>query len=208
MDIFEELSRYNVSRETYKKLQDFVVLLSEWNTKMNLVSKNSLSDVWVRHVLDSAQLVDYIPNNVKHIVDIGSGSGFPGIVLAILLQEQNPQAHITLVESITKKALYLKNVAENLGLHSVEVVNNRVENAVFKNVDIITARAVASTDILCGYADKIGNKNTEMLLLKGRSFADEEAEAGKRWIYTREIYKNKYSDDGVIVRIKNIRMKK
>lgn len=208
MDIFEELSRYNVSRETYKKLQDFVVLLSEWNTKMNLVSKNSLSDVWVRHVLDSAQLVDYIPNNVKHIVDIGSGSGFPGIVLAILLQEQNPQAHITLVESITKKALYLKNVAENLGLNSVEVVNNRVENAVFKNVDMITARAVASTDILCGYADKIGNKNTEMLLLKGRSFADEEAEAGKRWIYTREIYKNKYSDDGVIVRIKNIRMKK
>lgn len=208
MDIFEELSRYNVSRETYKKLQDFVVLLSEWNTKMNLVSKNSLSDVWIRHVLDSAQLVDYITNNVKHIVDIGSGSGFPGIVLAILLQEQNPQAHITLVESITKKALYLKNVAENLGLHSVEVVNNRVENAVFKNVDMITARAVASTDILCGYADKIGNKNTEMLLLKGRSFADEEAEAGKRWIYTREIYKNKYSDDGVIVRIKNIRMKK
>lgn len=208
MDIFEELSKYNVSRETYKKLQDFVVLLSEWNTKMNLVSKNSLSDVWVRHVLDSAQLIDYIPNNVKHIVDIGSGSGFPGIVLAILLQEQNPQAHITLVESITKKALYLKNVAENLGLNSVEVVNNRVENAVFKNVDMITARAVASTDILCGYADKIGNKNTEMLLLKGRSFADEEAEAGKRWIYTREIYKNKYSDDGVIVRIKNIRMKK
>lgn len=208
MDIFEELSRYNVSRETYKKLQDFVVLLSEWNTKMNLVSKNSLSDVWIRHVLDSAQLVDYITNNVKHIVDIGSGSGFPGIVLAILLQEQNPQAHITLVESITKKALYLKNVAENLGLHSVEVVNNRVENAVFKNVDMITARAVASTDILCGYADKIGNKNTKMLLLKGRSFADEEAEAGKRWIYTREIYKNKYSDDGVIVRIKNIRMKK
>ena len=208
MDIFEELSRYNVSRETYKKLQDFVALLSEWNTKMNLVSKNSLSDVWIRHVLDSAQLVDYIPNNVKHIVDIGSGSGFPGIVLAILLQEQNPQAHITLVESITKKALYLKNVAENLGLNSVEVVNNRVENAVFKNVDMITARAVASTDILCGYADKIGNKNTEMLLLKGRSFADEEAEAGKRWIYTREIYKNKYSDDGVIVRIKNIRMKK
>lgn len=208
MDIFEELSRYNVSRETYKKLQDFVVLLSEWNTKMNLVSKNSLADVWIRHVLDSAQLVDYIPNNVKHIVDIGSGSGFPGIVLAILLQEQNPQAHITLVESITKKALYLKNVAENLGLNSVEVVNNRVENAVFKNVDMITARAVASTDILCGYADKIGNKNTEMLLLKGKSFADEEAEAGKRWIYTREIYKNKYSDDGVIVRIKNIRMKK
>ena len=208
MDIFEELKKYNVSRETYEKLQKFVALLTEWNEKMNLVSKNSLAEVWTRHVLDSAQLISYIPMNTKHIVDIGSGSGFPGVVLAILLQEKNPQAHITLVESITKKALYLKNVAENLGLNSVEVVNNRVENAVFKNFDMITARAVASTDILCGYADKIGNKNTEMLLLKGRSFADEEAEAGKRWIYTREIYKNKYSDDGVIVRIKNIRMKK
>jgi len=208
MDIFEELKKYNVSRETYEKLQKFVALLTEWNEKMNLVSKNSLAEVWIRHVLDSAQLISYIPMNTKHIVDIGSGSGFPGVVLAILLQEKNPQASVTLVESITKKAVYLNDVKQKLNLNSVRVVNDRVENAVFKNVDLITARAVAAMDILCGYAKKIGNKNTEMLLLKGKSFGDENEAARKHWQYDADIFENKYSNDGVVVKVRNIRIKK
>lgn len=205
MDIFEEINQYNVSRETVKKLKDFVGLLTEWNGKMNLVSKNSLADVWTRHVLDSIQLINYIPDQTKYLVDIGSGSGFPGIVLAIILQEKLPSLKITLVESIVKKAMYLNDVIEKIGLKSVNVLNDRVENAVFKNVDVITARAVASLNILCGYTAKIGNKNTEMLLLKGKSFSEEELEARKNWIFSREIYDNKYSDDGCVVKIKNIR---
>ena len=205
MDIFEEINQYNVSRETVEKLKDFVELLTEWNEKMNLVSKNSLADVWARHVLDSVQLVNYIPEKTKYLVDIGSGSGFPGIVLAILLQEKLPSLKITLVESIAKKAMYLNDVVEKIGLNSVNVLNDRVENAVFKNVDLITARAVAALNILCGYAMKIGNKNTEMLLLKGKSFSEEEIEARKNWIFSREIYDNKYSDDGCVVKVRNIR---
>ena len=208
MDIFEELKKYNVSRETYKKLQKFIALLIEWNEKMNLVSKNSLADVWIRHVLDSAQLVDYIPVNAKQIVDIGSGSGFPGVVLAVMLQDIKPQASITLVESITKKSVYLNDVKQKLGLNSVCVVNDRVENAVFKNVDLITARAVASMDILCGYAKKIGNKNTQMLLLKGKSFSEEDEISRKHWQYDTDIFENKYSSDGVVVKVRNIRMKR
>lgn len=205
MDIFEEINKYNVSRETIKKLEDFVKLLTEWNEKMNLVSKNSLADVWTRHVLDSIQLINYIPDQAEYLVDIGSGSGFPGIVLAIVFQEKMPSLKITLVESITKKAMYLNDAIEKIGLKSVNVLNDRVENAVFKNVDIITARAVASLSILCGYATKIGNKNTEMLLLKGKSYNEEEIEARKNWIFSREIYENKYSNDGCIVKVKNIR---
>ena len=84
MDIEKDLSLYDVSRETQQKWADFVALLQSWNTKMNLVSRNSMEDVWQRHVLDSLQLIKYFPQNVRTYLDIGSGAGFPGVVLKIL----------------------------------------------------------------------------------------------------------------------------
>lgn len=208
MDIKNEINAYNVSRETFEKISAFVALLTEWNNKMNLVSKNAIAEIWPRHVLDSMQLINYIPQNIKTLVDIGSGSGFPGIVLAILLQEFQPQAKVILVESIAKKTVYLKDVCDKLGLNNVEVLNSRVENAVFKNVSVITARAVAALDILCGYASKIGNPETEVLLLKGKTYRQEDIEAQKKWRYTLEVYPNKYSTDGVVLKLSNLRNKK
>ena len=82
MDIAQELQQYNVSRETAEKLTTFVALLKKWNAKMNLVSKNSLEEVWSRHVLDSLQLIKYIPHTAESFLDIGSGAGFPAVVLA------------------------------------------------------------------------------------------------------------------------------
>lgn len=208
MDIIAELKSYNVSRETIRKLEDFVALLTQWNQKMNLISKNSLPEVWTRHVLDSIQLSSYFSEKDKLIVDIGSGSGFPGIVSAIVLQEKNSEAKVVLVESITKKTLYLNSVCADLGLKNVSVVNDRVENTVFKDADIITARAVASLDILLKYAAKIGDKQTKLLLLKGKSYISEENQAKEHWNYDCEVIKNKYCDDGVIMKITNIRKKK
>lgn len=208
MDTIAELESYNVSRETIRKLEDFVALLTQWNQKMNLISKNSLPEVWTRHVLDSIQLSPYFSEKDKLIVDIGSGSGFPGIVSAIVLQEKNPEAKVVLVESITKKTLYLNSVCADLGLKNVSVVNDRVENTVFKDADIITARAVASLDILLKYAAKIGSKQTKLLLLKGKSYISEENQAKEHWNYDCEVIKNKYCDDGVIMKITNIRKKK
>ena len=208
MDIIAELKTYNVSRETIRKLENFVDLLTQWNQKMNLISKNSLSDVWTRHVLDSIQLSSYFSDKDNLIIDIGSGSGFPGIVSAIVLQEKNPQAKVVLVESITKKTLYLNSVSAELGLKNVTVINDRVENTVFKNADVITARAVASLDVLLKYAAKIGGKQTKFLLLKGKSYVSEENQAKEHWNYSCEIFKNKYSEDGVIMKITNIRTKK
>lgn len=208
MDIIAELKTYNVSRETIRKLENFVDLLTQWNQKMNLISKKSLSDVWTRHVLDSIQLSSYFSDKDNLIVDIGSGSGFPGIVSAIVLQEKNPRAKVVLVESITKKTLYLNSVSAELGLKNVTVINDRVENTVFKNADVITARAVASLDVLLKYAAKIGGKQTKLLLLKGKSYVSEENQAKEHWNYSCEIFKNKYSEDGVIMKITNIRTKK
>ena len=98
MNFDEEALSYDVSRETLQKLKDFMQILLEWNQKINLVSKNAEKELETRHLLDSLQLIDYIRKNAKLLVDVGSGSGFPGIVLAIACQEKFPALKIVLIE--------------------------------------------------------------------------------------------------------------
>lgn len=208
MNIDDEILSYGVSRETLAKIKDFAVILEEWNTKINLVSKNSIKDIWERHILDSLQLIDYLPKHFKRLVDIGSGAGFPAIVLAIALEEKNHEAELCLVESITKKTVYLKNVAENLDLKNVTVVNSRVENTVFKAVDVVTARAVADLNILLSYQKKIGNNKTIGLYLKGQSYEQELHNASKNWFFDCDVIQNRYSENGVLLKISELRSKK
>ena len=177
MNLKNEIKDAGISAAEYERLQQFADLLTEWNGKMNLVSKNSMAEVWPRHILDSAQLMSYLPPDMQHLVDIGSGAGFPAIVLAILLQ-------------------------------NVEIVNNRVENTVFKAVDVITARAVAQLDVLCGYAAHIGNAKTKLLFLKGQKWAEEDTLAQEHWKYDLTIYPNKQCLDGVVMEIVNLRKKR
>lgn len=205
MDIDYELSQYNVSRETVLKLEAFAALLKEWNQKMNLISRNSLEVLWERHILDSAQLIKYIPESAENILDIGSGAGFPAIVLAILLQEKKPAMKLVLVESITKKTVYLNDVCSKLGLSNVVVRNARIENMLIDKPDVVTARAVASLNVLCGYLQKISKKNTESLFLKGRSYKEEVKEAQKFWKFKMKVYANKYCEDGVVLQISEVR---
>lgn len=205
MSFDEEVLKYNVSRETLQKLKDFKVQLLEWNQKINLVSKNAENELDFRHILDSLQLLEHIDNNAKLIIDIGSGSGFPGIVLAIALQEKIPDAKIVLVESITKKTVYLKDVCSCLCLTNVEVVNNRVENIVFKNADYITARAVATIDKIYNFTKTIYSKNTRYLLLKGKSGNEELQEARKKWTFKVNSFANKYCADGYLYEIFDLR---
>ena len=208
MDREKEFLQYGVSRETFKKIEQFVELLKDWNQKMNLVSRNSLEVLWERHILDSAQLISYIPSQTKRVLDIGSGAGFPAVVLAILLQEINPDAEVIMVESIKKKTVYLNDVCSKLGLSNVKVLNCRVESSALPKPDIITARAVAALDILCGYVDIVGKSNTESLFLKGKSYQEEIAEANKHWKFDLDVISNKYSDDGVILKLSKLRKKK
>ena len=208
MDIKTELQQYNVSRETAEKLAAFVALLTEWNAKMNLVSKNSLEDVWARHILDSLQLMRYIPDIAETLLDIGSGAGFPAIVLAIAMQEKMPNAHWTLVESITKKTVYLNDICTRLNLKNVRIENNRIENLKLKNINIVTARAVAALDVLCGYVFGFADKKTKCLFLKGKTYPEEVQSAQQRWNFDCNVYPNAYSDDGVLLEISNLRKRR
>lgn len=201
------IDTYSVSRETYQKLEQLVALLNEWQAKFNLVSNNSLPDVWQRHIADSAQLFKYLNNQVDSVYDVGSGAGFPALVLAIMAQEQYPRLKFTLIESIGKKTLYLNEVKTVLNLSNVTVLNKRTEDVLLPPADVITARAVASLDKLLGYVFKFTNRQTKLIFPKGKSYRDELETAAKLWNFKLEVCKNETSADGVVLLLENLRRK-
>lgn len=202
------INKYNVSRETYLNFERYVALLKEWQTKFNLVSKNSLEFVWQRHIEDSAQLFNYIPENSDILYDFGSGAGFPAIVLAIIAKEKKPDLKFKLVESITKKTLYLNAVKKELQLENVEIINDRVENLHKQIADVITARAMTCLNNLLEYSYCFCDKETKLIFPKGRSYNNELDEAKKYWNFKLKIEKNQLCEDGVILIIENLRRKK
>jgi 16S rRNA (guanine527-N7)-methyltransferase len=148
----ELASAINVSRETIEHLELYAGMLIEWNAIHNLVSKNSLPYLWQRHILDSAQLARYVPDTALSLVDLGSGAGFPGLVLSEMLRER-AGFRTVLFEATGKKCRFLEAVAERLGLE-IEVRNARVETAQPEKFDVITARALAPLDELFAYTHR------------------------------------------------------
>lgn len=197
----------NVSCETIKNLKTYQNLLCEWQNKFNLVSNNSLSDAWNRHFLDSAQLANFIRKDANIVCDLGSGAGFPALVLAVIFKEINPKTHFVLIESIKKKALFLNEVINQLDLNA-EVINERIEKIDLLKADYITARALASLDDLLQYAVRFYKENTVCLFLKGKTYETELSNALKKWNFTYDTYNNKINEDGVVLEIKKIRRKK
>src|SRR5215469_13752617 len=151
-----------VSRETLARLKAYVGFLEDWSQRHNLVSRNSLADVWRRHVWDSAQLAAFVPLQARTLADLGSGAGFPGLILAEMLREQ---VRVTLFESIRKKADFLATAAERMGL-PVQIENRRVEAGKSGPYDVITARAVAPLNELLAYAQQIAGAHTICLFPK------------------------------------------
>lgn len=166
----------NVSRETAEKLDQFAQLLVEWNQKLNLTAITDPEGILIKHLLDSLTAAPHLPTEPFELLDVGSGAGFPGIPLAIL----RPDAHITLLESLQKKAKYLQEVCQTLKL-SVTVLNTRAElagkdAALRERFDVVTARAVAAMPTLCEYCMPLVRVGGTFLAMKG---PDGEAEAAQ-----------------------------
>jgi 16S rRNA (guanine527-N7)-methyltransferase len=192
-----------VSRETLAHLKLYASMLTDWNERHNLVSRSSLADLWRRHFLDSAQLAALIPATARSLVDLGSGAGFPGLVLAEMLRER-PEFRAVLYESTGKKAAFLKSVAERLKLAKVEVRQTRVENAPPEEFDIIAARACAPLDRLLAYAQRFWGPTTKALLLKGQNVEAELTEARKSWSMELERHPSRSDASGVILEIREL----
>ena len=197
------MEKYNVSRETFERLKTCQRLLNEWQEKFNLVSRNTLEDAWNRHFLDSAQLFKFIPESAKTLYDLGSGAGFPGMVLAVMAAEKTPYLNISLIESTSKKTLYLNELKKQTGVN-VNIINDRIENLVPTKVDVITSRALTALDNLLGYAYRFCKPSTVCIFPKGKKYAEEIEEARKHWTFDCQIENSEQSDEGKILIITNL----
>jgi 16S rRNA (guanine527-N7)-methyltransferase len=193
----------NVSRETLARLKAFVGLLSEWNARHNLVSARSLADVWRRHVLDSLQLADYLPEGAASLADLGSGAGFPGLVLAIARADR-PGLRTVLFEATRKKCEFLEAAGARTGVN-VEVRNIRVEDAAREAFDVVTARALAPLDKLLSLAHPFQGPRTTNLFLKGQSVGDELTLAHKSWRMTVTRHPSRSDASGAVLAIRELR---
>ena len=181
------------------KFNRYAELLREWSTRMNLVAPSTLVDIENRHFADSAQLADVLPHNVK-IIDLGSGAGFPGVVLAIL------GWHVTCIESIGKKVAFLNAVKDELGLKNLTIYHGRVEDfcrhlPAFSDDFVFTARAFAP---LVKILDYTRPTNYRLFLLKGRQIESEITDAKQKYKFKYELIPSK-TGDGFIIIIKKDR---
>ena len=154
---FQELME--VSDGVLERLEAYVALLRKWQPKVNLVASRSLKDVWRRHILDSAQLGPLLPLGAKSIADIGSGAGFPGLVLAILAGQFGINAKIHLIEGNGRKCAFLREANRITGA-GAKIHHSRAEKLSNFSTDVIIARAVTSLDELLEYADSMLKRRT------------------------------------------------
>lgn len=192
----------DVSRETLDKLEAFVALVEKWTVKINLISKASVPHIWDRHIVDSVQIYDLAPKQ-GHWVDLGSGGGFPGVVLAILASEGPDPVKFTLVESDQRKCAFLRTASRELDL-GITVQSERIEEIDPLGADILSARALADLSVLLGFAERHLSPGGLALFPKGAQWKKEDQEARKLWSYDCEPVKSRTSADAAILSIKEI----
>jgi len=192
----------HVSRETFERLKIYHDLLLKWQAKINLVSNDSVSDIWHRHFLDSLQLKKHLPKNEKAIIDIGSGAGFPGMVLSII-----GVPHIQLVESDGKKTSFLHEVSRLTGA-IVTIYQGRAEDIFIENAGVIIARAVAELKSLLLLTAPHVSHETICLFPKGKNYAKEIEDAKKEWLFDYEVLPSITDKQGVILRLSNLKRQK
>ena len=185
--------------KTKEKFIKYEKLLKEWSTKMNLVAPSTLNDIQIRHIQDSAQLAKYLPKDVK-IIDLGSGAGFPAVVLAIMGWD------VTCTESISKKAGFLSMLKQELDLPNLTVINDRIENFLSKTPVntgnfVFTARAFAPLIKILDYTHKT---KCRLFLLKGRDIETEINTAKAKYKFDYKLYKSE-TGDGYITHIFNVK---
>jgi 16S rRNA (guanine527-N7)-methyltransferase len=187
-----------VSRETADRLEALVDTLGRWQKAINLVGRTTVDDVWLRHVFDSAQSGRLVPDHAKTLTDLGSGGGFPGLVVAAL----RPDLQVTLIEADARKAAFLGEAARRMGLaRQPRIVIGRIEEVAPAPADVLTARAVAPLGQLLAWADRHRTDTAICLFHKGKGWQAELTEAMKDWDIPYQPFTSVTDRDAVILRI-------
>lgn len=193
--------RTGVSRETLDRLEVYADTLRRWQRRINLVGPATVPELWHRHMLDSAQLVQHLPDGDGPVVDLGSGAGFPGLVLAIMTPRP-----VHLIESDTRKAAFLREAARAAGVSSrVTVHATRIADAPQIAAAIITARALAALPQLLDLSEPFLGDGTIALFLKGKRYQEELTDAKYAWYINYETVPSATDSDAVLLRIVDFR---
>ena len=192
---------------TLQRLKTYEATLIDWNERMNLVSPSTVSDIWRRHFLDSAQLLRFVPGHARRIVDMGSGARFPGLVLAASLAGRDG-LEVVLIESIEKKCAFLRAASAEMGLDGcVKVHRGRAEDINGLKADVVTARAMAPLSTLLRYAQKFTEKSTVCLFPKGRTAAEELTQAARSWRIEADLIPSRTDRSASVVLVKSFSFK-
>ena len=192
----------DVPRETCAQLERYVALLLEENARQNLISKSTVDEIWERHIADSAQLVRFAPRPDSSWLDIGSGAGLPGVVIAILTE-----GPVTLVEPRRLRAEFLERCAQVLGLSGRVTVQAAKVERIAGTFDVITARAVASLDALLRISRHLSTDKTLWLFPKGKSAQSELDEARRSWQGSFRLEPSVTSEEAAILVASGVRRK-
>jgi 16S rRNA (guanine527-N7)-methyltransferase len=197
------IKKFNVSRETIEKLNKYKDFLLNSNKLLNLIGKTTENHIFSRHFTDSAQIYDLIEDK-SEIIDLGSGAGFPGVIIKILMNNNKIDGNIMLIEKSPKKCKFLQNLSEKLDL-TIKIVNLRVENFKFNKISTVVSRAFKNTvdtiDILFKNNDKIRS----IIIIKGKTYQHELEEAKKKYTFDVEKFRSITSDESYILKISNIK---
>lgn len=168
------------------RLRQFSRLVEKWNTSINVVAKSTIGDLWNRHIVDSAQIFACVTADQKLWLDIGSGGGFPGIVVSILAADMLPQLKVALVESDRRKSVFLMECVRQIGL-TATVHAVRVEDLPSQSACVVSARALAPLADLCGLATRHMREDSLCAFLKGVNADSEIIEARKHWQFDLDL---------------------
>ena len=205
IDTFARFSR--VSRETITSLKKYEDILINANKKLNLVGNSTLKDIWTRHFLDSVQVIDLIGKNDKTLVDLGSGAGFPGLVLALVLKDRKIPLKIKLIEKSPKKVKFLKNLIGELNLN-VEVINQNILKDPIKFFDeVFIARAFKPLEIILQLIHNNAEKWKKIFIFLGKTGKSKLIQASKSWDIEYKQRVSVTSSDSIIIEINRLKKK-
>lgn len=180
-----QIGGVSVSRETITDLEAFAGLVTKWTPKINLIAKGTVGQIWDRHIIDSAQLYQLAPPDFQKWVDLGSGGGFPGVVMAIIARECQPASSFVMIESDQRKAAFLRTAARELEL-PVEVLAQRIDEADPQHADVVSARALTALSGLLALVSRHLSPDGVCLLHKGKQARQEIDVAERNWSFQLE----------------------
>lgn len=202
-DDLERLAGCGIDPAARAALQVYADLVTRWTQRINLVSRSTVDTLWSRHIADSAQLYPLVPPGARRFADLGSGGGFPGIVLAILARQHRPDARFTLVESDQRKATFLREAVRVTGV-AAEILCDRAEHVAPLAADVVSARALSALPELLGLVHRHLAPDGVALLPKGAGSQAEVDAARLAWAFDVEEFPSQTSPDARLLRLQHL----